>query len=196
MASFLPRLRPPPTRHFYLQLAEDWLGTFAILCTCLVTCPVSAAGAKFGLNIPRTDKTTINPWRDASAIWRMNHWSLLPPHEWLVSSSPYQNHLMQEAELQQSHSIIHLIRWWTHDFMFENTSLACAGMAIRSAVQCVQSQAWYDDQWPVVTRPALLRSLDINIVHDLYWSVPQSSATRPTLSSTHLIILTVLHSLE
>ena len=141
MASFLPRLRPPPTRHFYLQLAEDWLGTFAILCTCLVTCPVSAAGAKFGLNIPRTDKTTINPWRDASAIWRMNHWSLLPPHEWLVSSSPYQNHLMQEAELQQSHSIIHLIKMMDSWFYVRDH---ISGLCWPVGVQCSVFRAKLD----------------------------------------------------
>ena len=54
---------------------------------------VGSRGSIWSKHPPAPDKTTINPWRDASAIWRMDHWSLLPPHEWLVSSSTSLNHL-------------------------------------------------------------------------------------------------------
>ena len=77
----------------YLQLAEDWLGTIEILDTCLVTCHVSAAGAKFGLNIPRplTRQPSIpgempapyEEWTIDPSSLRTNDWSV-PPRLWII----------------------------------------------------------------------------------------------------------------
>ena len=85
----LPR-RPLAT---YLQLAEDWLDTIEILATCLVTCHVSVAGAKFGLNIPRplTRQPSIpgempapyEEWTIDPSSLRTNDWSV-PPRLWII----------------------------------------------------------------------------------------------------------------
>ena len=87
----LPRLLR--TLATYLQLAEDWLGTIEILDTCLVTCHVSAAGAKFGLNIPRplTRQPSIpgempapyEEWTIDPSSLRTNDWSV-PPRLWII----------------------------------------------------------------------------------------------------------------
>ena len=86
---------PPPRRPLatYLQLAEDWLDTIEILATCLVTCHVSVAGAKFGLNIPRplTRQPSIpgempapyEEWTIDPSSLRTNDWSV-PPRLWII----------------------------------------------------------------------------------------------------------------